>query len=337
MLHNRSNNGFHCCRGGNPTSSRETGFRIGPALSLPNGCRMTGHQLKGTQGAFTLIELLVVIAVIALLMALLVPVLRSARERAHRVVCMNNLRQLTLAWLVYADDNDGKIVYGGIGRSFMNEGGQRVECWLGGSFGDSRVGEDPGALWPYIQDRGIYRCPRGWRGNIVTYEIVAGARGGSEEGTYFPVEMPGDSNWEMVEYRKFGKRVGSTVLRLTRLTDIISPGAAQRTVIIDRGERTNYFYVHHLYPKWQASSPPPIHHRDGTTLSMADGHVEYWRWKGRETVEMPRKVHYSGGRSDPFAYRWERLANPFGYEPQTEDGKYDLQRLQKATWGRLGY
>ena len=46
--------------------------------------------------AFTLVELLVVIAVIALLMALLIPVLRSARERAHRVVCMSNLRQLTL-------------------------------------------------------------------------------------------------------------------------------------------------------------------------------------------------------------------------------------------------
>ena len=154
MLGNRSNNGCHWCRGGNPESSRETGFRIGPALSLPNGCGMTGHQLKSTQGAFTLIELLVVIAVIALLMALLVPVLRSARERAHRVVCMNNLRQLTLAWLAYADDNDGKIVYGSADSADFwgqEEGGRRPQSWLGHAFyGSYSYYGHKGALWPYI-------------------------------------------------------------------------------------------------------------------------------------------------------------------------------------------
>ena len=62
--------------------------------------------------AFTLIELLVVIAVIALLMAIMVPVLRSAREQAHRVVCLSNVRQLTLAWTAYADEHDGKLVTG---------------------------------------------------------------------------------------------------------------------------------------------------------------------------------------------------------------------------------
>lgn len=63
--------------------------------------------------AFTLIELLVVIAIIALLMAILIPVLRSAREQGYRVVCLSNLKQLTLAWTAYATEYDGKIVYGG--------------------------------------------------------------------------------------------------------------------------------------------------------------------------------------------------------------------------------
>jgi len=59
---------------------------------------------------FTLIELLVVIAIIALLMALLLPALERAREQAKRIICLNNLRQLTFAWIQCAEDNDSKIV-----------------------------------------------------------------------------------------------------------------------------------------------------------------------------------------------------------------------------------
>jgi len=136
--------------------------------------------------------------------------------------------------------------------------------------------------------------------------------------------------WDLTES---GKRVGSTVLRLTRLTDIFSPGAAKRAVFIDIGwtPPASDFYVYYLYPKWKWYSPPPIHHRDGVTLSMADGHVEYWKWKGRETMEIPRERLPYGGLFFDVLEGWN------DYEPQTEDGMYDLQRLQKATWGRLGY
>jgi len=135
---------------------------------------------------------------------------------------------------------------------------------------------------------------------------------------------------DRVELIRFGKRVGSTVLRLTRLTEIISPGAAQRAVFIDNGQTNGSFFVHYLYPKWDWRCAPPIRHRDGTTLSMADGHVEYWKWKGRETVEMPRDLFLVRSLSS-------EILEGGDYEPQTEDGLYDLQRLQKATWGRLGY
>jgi len=58
---------------------------------------------------FTLSELLVVIAIIAILMAILMPALNRARLQGKRAACMGNLKQLTLAWIMYADENDDKI------------------------------------------------------------------------------------------------------------------------------------------------------------------------------------------------------------------------------------
>ena len=61
---------------------------------------------------FTLIELLVVIAIIAVLMAILFPALNRAREQGKRTVCLGNLKQLTLCWIMFADDHDQRLISG---------------------------------------------------------------------------------------------------------------------------------------------------------------------------------------------------------------------------------
>ena len=68
------------------------------------------NRQQRTTRAFTLIELLVVIAIIALLMAILMPALSRAREQGKRAACMSNTKQMALAWNLYADDYDAKIM-----------------------------------------------------------------------------------------------------------------------------------------------------------------------------------------------------------------------------------
>ncbi len=99
---------------------------------------------------FTLIELLVVIAIIAILMAIMMPALNRAKEQGKRAVCLNNLRQLTLAWIMYADENDDRIVNGeaaggGDGRAIApgptDNRHPREKWWVGADCGDFWAGE----------------------------------------------------------------------------------------------------------------------------------------------------------------------------------------------------
>jgi prepilin-type N-terminal cleavage/methylation domain-containing protein/prepilin-type processing-associated H-X9-DG protein len=313
-------------------------------LTILGGAKaMDSREPSNDRPGFTLIELLVVIAIIAGLLALLVPALRSAREQAQRAVCLSNHRQLTLAWLTYAQEYDGCLVEGRA-SAIHREGGGRsgkpvltVHGWLGKAFLETgraavMAHPDKGSLWPYINDVDFYRCPNAKPGHLATYGIVSGANGGAAEGTYVSdASDPGTLS-------PIGKRVGRTVLYLTRLDQITHPGPGRRAVFIDPGQLVvGDFRVDYLRPLWHAGYYPPLRHASGTTLSFADGHGEYWKWKARETREMPRtSLPY---RDSHLFY--EMLVDPDGvianYEPQTEEGLYDLQRLQRATWGRLGY
>jgi prepilin-type N-terminal cleavage/methylation domain-containing protein/prepilin-type processing-associated H-X9-DG protein len=158
-------------------------------------------DLQAKREGFTLIELLVVIAIIAILAALLMPSLRSAREKARSVSCMSNLRQIGLCVDMYADDNDnhypftyadGTTTRTDPAMNFMKvmpasgSGGGGYVCWLW-------------LLYPYHKNAQVYLCPsaqdksRGW-----TYGM-AGGFGGSVDSAGKSVNSYSVAPWPVIK------------------------------------------------------------------------------------------------------------------------------------------
>jgi prepilin-type N-terminal cleavage/methylation domain-containing protein/prepilin-type processing-associated H-X9-DG protein len=110
--------------------------------------------------AFTLIELLVVIAVIAILAALLLPTLARSRATAQRIKCVSNLHQLGLATQMYWEDNGGSCFR--FTSGWTNNGQLFWFGWMQGTQaaeGQRQFDPKTGALWPYLQGRGVELCP----------------------------------------------------------------------------------------------------------------------------------------------------------------------------------
>ena len=225
------------------------------------------HQsLPGGSGiprrAFTLLELLVVIAIIGILAALLLPVLARAKETAKRVGCLNNQRQLGLAWEIYSGDSGGNLplndweLSGTTARSTSNS-------WV---VGNAAVDIDPatitrGSIFAEAKNPEIYKCPADYGviqdTSIPRYRSFALScyMGGPMENT--------------VEYGFKPLRQSSQIQKPSQSLTFID----EDVLTLDDG----HFLYATNYNNWL--NVPGWRHQNGTVLTFADAHAEYWKWR----------------------------------------------------------
>jgi prepilin-type processing-associated H-X9-DG protein len=231
-----------------------------------------------------LIELLVVIAIIAILASILLPALSQAKGRAQAILCLNNTRQLTLGWQLYANDFESRLPYnlGMAGSSFRTPLNwvNNVMTWGLDPDNTNTATLTEAGLGPFVsQATAIYRCPSdhvvstaqsaaGWDGRIRSYSMNAMVGDAGDFSTNgFNINNP--------EYTQFFK-----ITQIPQPTEIF--------VFLDEHPDSindGYFLERDYYSEWH--DLPASYHNGATAFSFADGHSALHRWTQPGTCRPP--------------------------------------------------
>jgi prepilin-type N-terminal cleavage/methylation domain-containing protein/prepilin-type processing-associated H-X9-DG protein len=231
-----------------------------------------------SRAGFTLIELLVVIAIIAVLAAMLLPALAKARQKAQGIGCLNNTRQLAVAWQMYAHDNNDRLVNN---RTIDGTEDARTNNWVADVMGYSAQ-EDTnttllkvGLLAPQVaQNIGIYHCP-------ADHSMTTEADGRQ----YLRVRSV-SMNAFVGPYDTPGSPVLSGWAQFLRLSAIRNPSLV--FVFLDESPQTindGWYVFCNDGPTGDLwSDMPASYHNGACGFSFADGHSEIKRWLVRSTI-----------------------------------------------------
>ncbi len=245
--------------------------------------------VKARDRAFTLVELLVVIAIIAILAAILLPVLNHAKQAGLKAGCLDNMRQLQVCYIMYTQDNNDFLA--------PNNGQANVgatNSWAGESAAQTDYTTThirTGLLWQYNQSYGIYVCPA----NTYMIKVTAPPPGSG----LVPNELVPQTRTCTIDFSlniESAAQDGVTPRwKFSQLTGNGSPGVARKIVFVDDYELQVSGGAFGIWGEGdmadggnpQTGNPtgtwwnvPATRHDNGCTFSFADGHVEYWNWKG---------------------------------------------------------
>jgi prepilin-type N-terminal cleavage/methylation domain-containing protein/prepilin-type processing-associated H-X9-DG protein len=260
----------------------------------------TQQRPRGGKRAFTLIELLVVIAIIAILAALLLPALSGAKASAHRVQCISNLRQLSIAWYLYSSDNVGLLPANG----YVIDAGS-AQLWVQGSehihpefftnlncLLDSRQS----LFAAYVQNPKVYKCPSDRSEPNIFGTVYKKTRSYSLN-AYFGWQFPTDD-----------EKTSSTAYTFLKTSDFAAFDSSQLYTFVDTAPLNLCYPAFVLFignSGWLWHRPSVEHFGSGV-LAFADGHVEAHRWRDAETVKAAR----DGGAGDGAHFTFVPPNNP---------------------------